>query len=161
MAHRPSDGFFRYFMPKVKILDFPAENGYNFNINDFTITEDFLMDILDQISREAYKAGEFLAKKAVVAKDYTVASWNVAELRAEIEEHHKQIGILVCRSQTDGEDTSAAIRAHVEAVRELSEKLEATEEERQNLCNRKRCPACSKPIAKANAYCPHCGASVK
>lgn len=119
------------------------------------------MDILDQISKEAYKAGEFLVKKAVLAKDYTVASWNAAELRAEIEEHHKQIGVLVCRNQAEGEDTSAAIRAHVEAVHELTEKLQNTEEERQNLCNRKRCPACGKAVSKANSFCPHCGAAVK
>ena len=103
----------------------------------------------------------FVIKKAGQAKDFTVASWNAAETRAEIDEHYKRIGELVFKAHTTEADTGEEIEAHVAALEELLEKLNTTEEERRNIYNRKRCPQCNKPIAKSNAFCPHCGASVK
>lgn len=119
------------------------------------------MDILDQISKEAYKAGEFIVEKAVLAKDYTVATWNTAEMRAEIEEHYKAIGKAMYKAHATEADTAEEINAHIVALELLFAQLHNKEEERQALRHRKLCPACDKPIAKSNTYCPHCGTQVK
>lgn len=119
------------------------------------------MDIFDYVSKEAYKAGEFVVKKAVLAKDYTVATWNAAEMRAEIDEHYKAIGKLIYEGQTTEKDTSQEVEAHVQALEKLFSKLHDKEEERQSMRHRKLCPDCEKPIAKSVSYCPHCGAKVK
>lgn len=119
------------------------------------------MDILDQLSREACKAGEYVVKKAHIAKDYTVATWTTAELRAEIEEHYKHIGRLIYQAHTKEIDTAEEVEARVALLEELYQRLREKEEERQVLRHRKLCSACDKPIAKDHAFCPHCGAKVK
>ncbi|MBQ8894483.1 MAG: zinc-ribbon domain-containing protein [Clostridia bacterium] len=119
------------------------------------------MDIFDQISQEACKAGEFIVKKANQAKDYTVATWNAAELRSEIEKRYKAIGKAIYRAHTEEVETAEEIQEHIEALEELHARLRDQEEERQTVRNRKLCPACDKPIAKDAAFCPYCGTQVK
>lgn len=119
------------------------------------------MDIFDQISREAQKAGEFIVEKATVAKDYTVATWNAAELRNRIEKLYKTIGKAVYDAHHKGADNGAEIDACMEEITALKATLKEKEDERQSLFNRKICPACDKPISKESSYCPHCGTQVK
>ncbi len=119
------------------------------------------MDILDQISREAQKAGEFIVEKATLAKDYTVATWNTNELRNEINKRYTAIGKAVYTAHTTEADTAEEINEQVEALQVLHQQLQEKEELRQAMRNRKICPACDKPIDKGNTYCPHCGTQVK
>ena len=119
------------------------------------------MDIFDQISREAQKAGEFIAEKAVAAKNYTVATWNAAELRNRIEKLYKAIGKAVYDAHHGGEDKAAEIDSYMEEITVLKETLKEKEEVRQEVFNRKLCPACDKAISKDDTFCPHCGVQVK
>lgn len=118
------------------------------------------MDFFDQISYEAQKAGEYIAEKAAKAKDFTVATWNAAELRNEIEKHYKAIGMCVYNAHTTEADTAEEIEQHVATITALYEELREKETTRQAIRNRVPCPACNKPIAKNIAYCPHCGTKV-
>ena len=119
------------------------------------------MDIFDQISQEAQKAGEFIAEKATMAKDYTVATWNAADIRNKIEELYKAIGKAVYKAHTTEEDTAEEIEQYLTELTAMQEALREKEETRHALRNRKLCPACDKPIAKDSAFCPYCGAQVK
>lgn len=119
------------------------------------------MDIFDQISREAQKAGEFLVEKATVAKDFTVATWNAAEIRNRIEKLYKAIGKAVYAARTEGTENSEEIANYVEEIATLKAALKEKEEVRQGLRNRKVCPACDKTIGKDSVFCPHCGVQVK
>ena len=117
------------------------------------------MDILDQISQEAQKAGSFLVEKAGVVKDYTVATWNAAELKNKINQLYKNIGLAVYKAQTEGADTAEEVNGYVAEITVLKEALQEKEEVRQTLQNKKICGTCNKPVAKNSAFCPHCGAN--
>ena len=119
------------------------------------------MDIFDQISQEAQKAGSFLVEKAGVVKDYTVATWNAAELKNKINQLYKNIGLAVYKSQTEGTDTAEEVNGYVAEITALKEALKEKEEVRQTLQNKKVCGACGKAAAKDNAFCPHCGTQLK
>ncbi len=119
------------------------------------------MDIFDQISREAQKAGEFIVEKATVAKDFTVATWNAAELRNRIEKLYKAIGKAVYAAHTTEVENAEEIEGYIEEINTLKAALKEKEEVRQEIRNRKLCPACDKAISKESSYCPHCGTQVK
>lgn len=119
------------------------------------------MDIFDQISREAQKAGEFIVEKATVAKDFTVATWNAAEIRNRIEKLYTAIGKAMYKAHSSEADTADEINGYMEEITALKATLKEKEEERQALRSRKLCPVCDKPISKDAAFCPHCGAQVK
>ena len=119
------------------------------------------MDIFDEIGLEAQKAGRFIAKKAVEAKDYTVASWNAAELKNKINDLYKAIGKAVYKAHTEEIDTAEEINGYIEELTALKQSLEETNEERRAIKNQKTCPSCKKAVSKQNAFCPHCGANLK
>ena len=81
------------------------------------------MDIFDQISQEAQKAGEFIVEKAGVVKDYTVATWNAAELRNKINALYKAIGKAVYKAHTEEIDTAEEINGYIEELTVLKEAL--------------------------------------
>ncbi len=116
------------------------------------------MDFFDQISQEMQKAGAFIAEKANVAKDYTVATWNAADLRNKINQLYKEIGRAVYNGRMEQTDNTALIDGYVEQIRQLEAALLEKEEIRQDLKNQKVCPACKKGVAKNSTYCPYCGA---
>ena len=115
------------------------------------------MDIFDKISDTAQKAGTYIAEKAVLAKDYSVASWNVAELRNRIEKHYKAIGELTYRAKQQNKDCTRAVANHLAELEQLHEALQQKETQRQLLLNKEQCAACGKAVDKDNAFCPHCG----
>lgn len=119
------------------------------------------MDILDQISREAQKAGEFIVEKAGVVKDYTVATWNAAELKNKINALYSAIGKAVYKAHTEEIDTAEEINGYIEELTALKEALSEKEAERQLLTNQKTCLTCGKAVSKKNAFCPHCGANLQ
>ena len=119
------------------------------------------MDIFDQISQEARKAGEFIVEKAAVAKDFTVATWNAAELRIRIDKLYKAIGKAVYAAHTEGVENAEEIEGYVVELDALKAALKEKEAVRQELTNRKTCPVCDKTIGKDSVYCPHCGTQVK
>lgn len=119
------------------------------------------MDIFDQISKEAQKAGEFIVEKATIAKDFTVATWNSAEIRNRIEKLYKAIGKAVYAAHTTEAENAEEIEGYIEEINALKIALKEKEEVRQGICNRKTCPACDKAINKDSVYCPHCGVQVK
>lgn len=119
------------------------------------------MDIFDQISREAQKAGEFIVEKATVAKNYTVATWNAAELRNRIEKCYKAIGKAVYDAHATEVENAEEIEGYIEEIAALKVALKEKEEVRQGALNRKTCPACDKAISKESVFCPHCGTQVK
>jgi len=118
------------------------------------------MDLFDQISQEVQKAGEFLVEKATVAKDYTVATWNAAEIRNKINSLYKDIGKAVYAAHTQQADNSEEINGYIDRINALKAALQEKEEIRQDLKNQKACPACKKGVNKGSAYCPHCGAKI-
>ena len=119
------------------------------------------MDILDQISREAQKAGEFIAEKAGMVKDYTVATWNAAELKNKINVLYKEIGKAVYKAHTEEIDTAEEINGYIEELIILKNALKEKQEERNQLTNQKTCPACKKAVSKKDAFCSYCGANLK
>lgn len=119
------------------------------------------MDLFDQISQEMQKAGEFIAEKATVAKDYTVATWNAAELRNKINNLYKAIGQAVYKAHKEDADTAEEINGYIEEIAALEAALAEKEEIRHDLKNQKACPSCKKGVAKDNSFCPHCGANLK
>ncbi len=119
------------------------------------------MDIFDQISREAQKAGEFIVEKATVAKDFTVATWNAAEARNRIEKLYTAIGKAMYKAHITEADTAEEIEGYMAEITALKATLKETEEERQALRNRKVCHVCDKAVSKEAAFCPHCGAQLK
>ncbi len=119
------------------------------------------MDILDQITLEAKKASDFLVDKATKAKDYTVASWNVAELRNKIDLLYKKIGKAVYAAHTTEADTAEEINQYIEEIAALKEAMQEKEETKQAIRNQKTCPACGKGVGKDHSFCPHCGNEVK
>lgn len=119
------------------------------------------MDIFDQLSQEAQKAGNFIAEKATAAKDYMVATWNTAELRNKINQLYRSIGEAVYKAHTTETDTAEEIEAYLTELAALHEALRDKEEARQALRNRKLCPGCGKSVAKENAFCPHCGTQIQ
>ena len=119
------------------------------------------MDIFDQLSQEAKKAGDFIVEKANVVKDFTVATWNAAEIRNKMDGLYKTIGKMVYQAHTTGEDTASEIDDCIQSLSVLEEALKVREEEKQAIKNKKVCPACGKSTAKDNAFCPYCGASVQ
>ncbi len=119
------------------------------------------MDFFDKFVSTAEKAGNFIADKAVLAKDYSVASWNVADLRNQIERHYKTIGELTYRAKQQHKDCTRAIAPHLEALETLHAALQEKENERQLLLNKESCPSCFKAVDKENTFCPHCGAKMK
>lgn len=52
-------------------------------------------EILDQISKGAKVAGEFITEKAVLAKDYTVLTGEITTLRSRINTLYKSLGKAV------------------------------------------------------------------
>ncbi|MBQ3085571.1 MAG: zinc ribbon domain-containing protein [Clostridia bacterium] len=119
------------------------------------------MDIFDKISGTAQKAGSYIAEKAVLAKDYSVASWNVAELRNQIEKHYKAIGELTYRAKQLNKDCTRAVNGHLAELEALHNALQQKEAERQALLNKDLCPACGKAVDRDHAFCPHCGAKME
>ncbi len=119
------------------------------------------MDFFDQISQEVQKAGEFLVEKATVAKDYTVATWNAAELKNKINGLYKAIGVAVYKAHTEETDTAEEINGYIAEIDALKAALLEKEEIRTDLKNQKACPVCMKGVAKNSAYCPHCGAKME
>ncbi len=123
--------------------------------------EDTDMDFLDQLSQEAKKAGDFIVKKANIAKDYTIATWSAAELRNKIDSLYKKIGKAVYMAHTTEEDTAEEINQYIDEIAELKAALQEKEETKQALRNQKTCPACGKGVGKDHSFCPHCGNEVK
>ena len=119
------------------------------------------MDILDKLSETAQKAGSYIAEKAILAKEYSVASWNVAELHNKIDKHYKAIGELTFRAKQQNKDCSRLIAPYLNELEKLHATLQQKEAERQFLLNKDQCPNCEKPIDKDNVFCPHCGAQLK
>ncbi len=119
------------------------------------------MDFFDRFSQDAKKAGDFLAEKATDVKNYTVATWNAADIRNKIEATYKAIGLAVYQGRTAGKDTSDEIERCIEQLATLEEELKIKEQEKQAVKNKKICPSCGKPVAKDSAFCPYCGASVE
>ncbi len=119
------------------------------------------MDIFEQITQEAKKAGEFITEKAVIVKDYTVATWDAAEIRNRIEGLYKSIGKAMYLAHTTEADTAEEIDGYINELIALHEALKEKEAERQAIRNRKLCPACDKPIEKGHVFCPHCGTQIK
>lgn len=118
------------------------------------------MDILDQIAKEAKKAGEFVAEKAVFVKDYAVNTWSAADLRNKMNELYKAIGKAVYKAATEEVDTAKEIEAYIEELKGLDAALAEKEAEKEVLTGKKICPACGKTADKKSAYCPACGASL-
>ena len=119
------------------------------------------MDIFDQISREAQKAGEFIVEKAGIAKEFTVATWNAAELRNRIDKLYKTIGKAVYAAHTEGAENAEEIEGYITELDALKAALREKEAVRHEITNRKACPVCNKAIGKDSVYCPHCGTQVK
>ncbi len=119
------------------------------------------MDIFEQLAKETQRATDFIAEKAILAKDYTVASWSAAELRNKIDRHYKKLGELTYQSQRQEKDFSEAIAAEISELDALYTALREREHEKQNLCGKKSCPSCAKSVAKEHPFCPYCGASLK
>lgn len=119
------------------------------------------MDILDQISKGAQSAGEFLTEKAILAKDYTLHTWDITKLRNRINTLYKAIGRASYKAYKTESSAAEEIDLYFKELDLLFPELRAKQEARQALRGRKLCPACEKPIEEFNAFCPHCGAKIK
>ena len=119
------------------------------------------MDILDQIAKEAVKAGEFMAEKAVFLKDYTVNTWNTADIRNKMNELYKAIGKAVYTSKTTGADTANEIEEYMEKLQVLEAALKQKAVEKEQLTGKKYCHICGKASDKKAAFCSHCGSNIE
>ncbi len=113
------------------------------------------IDILEQLAQDARKAGNFIAEKAVMAKDYTAATWSAAELRNQIEARYQQIGKAVYFARKEGKE--AELEAEFAELDTLIAAWREKENARREICNRKSCPSCNQAIAKDHIFCPYCG----
>lgn len=115
------------------------------------------MDIFDQITQEAKKAGTFVAEKAIFVKDYAKNTWDVAELRNKMNELYKAIGKAVFKAETTEMDTAEEINGYIEDLKMLDEILKEKAAEKESLIGKKTCPDCGKSADKKAAFCPKCG----
>ena len=118
------------------------------------------MDILDQIAKEAKKAGEFVAEKAVFVKDYAVNTWNSAEIRNKMNDLYKAIGKAVYKAEATEADTAEEINGYIEELKALDAALAEKEAEKEALTGKKVCASCGKATDKKAAFCPTCGKSL-
>ena len=86
-------------------------------------------EILDQVTKSAKVAGEFITEKAILAKDYTVLTGEITALRTRISSLYKDLGKAVYAAHADGMDNAAQIDDY---LCELDAKLaEVAEKEQQ------------------------------
>ncbi|MBQ7095063.1 MAG: zinc-ribbon domain-containing protein [Clostridia bacterium] len=118
------------------------------------------MDLLDQITQEAKKAGTFVAEKAIFVKDYAKNTWDAAEIRNKMNDLYKAIGKAVFHAETTEADTAEEINGYIEDLKALDEALKEKTSEKESLVGKKYCPACGKSADKKAAFCPKCGAKL-
>lgn len=86
-------------------------------------------EILDQVSKGAKVAGEFITEKAILAKDFTVLTGEITSLKNRINSLYKELGKAVYAAHNGGMDTAAQIDDY---LTELDAKLaEVAEKEQQ------------------------------
>ena len=86
-------------------------------------------EILDQITKGAKVAGEFITEKAIYAKDYTVLTGEITALRNRINTLYKLLGKAVYATHSEGAENAAQIDDY---LTELDAKLaEVAEKEQQ------------------------------
>ena len=86
-------------------------------------------EILDQVSKNAKIAGEYITEKAILAKDYTVLTGEITSLRNRINTLYKLLGKAVYAAHSGGIDNAAQIDDY---LTELDAKLaEVAEKEQQ------------------------------
>lgn len=86
-------------------------------------------EILDQITKGAKVAGEFITEKAIYAKDYTVLTGEITALRNRINTLYKLLGKAVYAAHSEGMENAAQIDDY---LTELDAKLaEVAEKEQQ------------------------------
>lgn len=90
-------------------------------------------EILDQISKNAKIAGEFIAEKAILAKDYTVLSGEITQLRSRINSLYKTIGKAMYAAHTTEADTAEEIEQHLAELDVLHQSLLEKEQQRKHL----------------------------
>ncbi len=92
-------------------------------------------EILDQISKGAKVAGEFITEKAILAKDYTVLTGEITTLRNRINTLYKLLGKAVYAAHATATDNAAQIDDY---LNELDAKLEelADKEQQRNSLNK-------------------------
>ena len=92
-------------------------------------------EILDQVSKGAKVAGEFVAEKAILAKDYTVLTGEIATLRSRINTLYKSLGKAVYVAHTTEMDNAAQIDDYlIELDKKLAEL--ADKEQQRNALNK-------------------------
>ena len=86
-------------------------------------------EILDQVTKSAKVAGEFITEKAILAKDYTVLTGEITTLRTRINSLYKELGKAVYTAHATEMDNAAQIDDY---LCELDAKLaELAEKEQQ------------------------------
>ena len=115
------------------------------------------MGFLDQLSKSATEAGEYLTEKAVLAKDYAMATMDISEAKSRINSIYKELGKMVYNANRKQIDSSA----DMERLMAELDQLKAAITEKEKVRNRALCPACDESIDASSCFCPHCGAKIK
>lgn len=92
-------------------------------------------DIIDQISKGAEATGEFLAEKAVLAKEFTVLSGEITQLKYRITALYKQSGIALYKAHSTEADTAEEIEGYMAELTLLHQQLKEKQAARQALRN--------------------------
>lgn len=93
-------------------------------------------DIFDQISKGAEAAGEFIVDKAVLAKDYTVLSGEIVQLRNRINNLYKSAGKALYLAHSAEAENAAEIEGYMVELSQLHQTLQEKEEARKALQNK-------------------------
>ena len=91
--------------------------------------------ILDQISKGAVATGEFLAEKAVLAKEFTVLSGEITQLKYRITTLYKQAGKALYKAHSTETDTAGEIEGYMAELTLLHQQLKEKQAARQALRN--------------------------
>lgn len=118
-------------------------------------------NIFDQITQEAKKAGDFISEKAVLVKDYAIATWNAAEIRNKIDQLYKEIGKAIYEAHATGAENAEIVDEKIEELSGLKDALKEKESAKQTIRNRKVCPACGKALMKDAVFCSYCGTKLE
>lgn len=90
-------------------------------------------EILDQISKGAKMAGEFITEKAVMAKDYTVLTGEITSLRSNINTLYKSLGKAVYAAHATEMDNAAQIDDYLSELDAKLAELASKEQQRDSL----------------------------
>ncbi len=90
-------------------------------------------EIINKISKGAVATGEFLAEKAVLAKDFAVLSGEITRIQCRISTLYRSAGKALYRAHATEADTAGEIEGYMAELAFLHRELKEKQAARQAL----------------------------